>query len=238
VKNLLAMNRTNRELNHAAKHALCGVIVAGENGQIRCAGTLAACWLKKYFPETHLFDELPISLRNWLLQRKRRPHAYTIQKNADRLSITVIDERSKGPYCLILEEYLAPERPSPSDADTLTQREAEILSWAAQGKANWAIAKILNISPGTVRKHLQNVYRKLGVENRTAAALQAQQAFQPLIDELSALFNGSASPEFKRAAPLRDQIMEVKSDTGLTRIEPKRRPVKYARNNGRRRSRV
>jgi len=48
----------------------------------------------------------------------------------------------------------------------------------------------------------------------------------------------SANLEFERAALLRDQIMEVKSGTGLAKIEPKRRPVKYSRNAGRRRSRV
>jgi excinuclease ABC subunit B len=48
----------------------------------------------------------------------------------------------------------------------------------------------------------------------------------------------SANLEFERAALLRDQIMEVKSGTGLTKIEPKRRPIKYTRNAGRRRSRV
>ena len=48
----------------------------------------------------------------------------------------------------------------------------------------------------------------------------------------------SANLEFERAALLRDQIMEVKSGTGITKIERKRRPVKYTRNSGRRRSRV
>jgi len=48
----------------------------------------------------------------------------------------------------------------------------------------------------------------------------------------------SANLEFERAALLRDQIMEVKSGSGLSKIEPKRRPVKYTRNAGRRRSRV
>jgi excinuclease ABC subunit B len=41
--------------------------------------------------------------------------------------------------------------------------------------------------------------------------------------------------EFERAALLRDQIIEVKSDTGLTKIEPKRRPVKYSRRGTQRR---
>ena len=38
----------------------------------------------------------------------------------------------------------------------------------------------------------------------------------------------SANLEFEHAALLRDQIMEVKNGTGLTKIEPKRRPVKYS----------
>jgi len=48
----------------------------------------------------------------------------------------------------------------------------------------------------------------------------------------------SANLEFERAALLRDQIMEVKSGSGLSKIEPKRRRITYSRNAGRRRSRV
>jgi len=48
----------------------------------------------------------------------------------------------------------------------------------------------------------------------------------------------SANLEFERAALLRDQIMEVRSGVGIDKIEPKRRPVRYTRNAGRRRSRV
>jgi DNA-binding CsgD family transcriptional regulator len=52
----------------------------------------------------------------------------------------------------------------------LTAREREILGWVARGKTNPEIARVLWISPGTVRKHLENVYAKLGVHTRTAAA--------------------------------------------------------------------
>ena len=47
--------------------------------------------------------------------------------------------------------------------------------------------------------------------------------------------SASANLEFERAALLRDQIMEVKSGTGLTKIEPKRKPVKYSRGGTQRR---
>lgn len=52
----------------------------------------------------------------------------------------------------------------------LTLREAEVLRWLGQGKANRDIADILGLSPRTVNKHLEMVFAKLGVENRAAAA--------------------------------------------------------------------
>jgi DNA-binding CsgD family transcriptional regulator len=56
---------------------------------------------------------------------------------------------------------------------TLTSREAEVLHWIAGGKSDAQIGAILGVSPRTVHKHLQNLYAKLGVENRTAAAMRA-----------------------------------------------------------------
>lgn len=52
----------------------------------------------------------------------------------------------------------------------LTRREAEIAELVATGATNQQIAAVAGISPGTVRKHLENVYRKLGVTNRVAVA--------------------------------------------------------------------
>ena len=53
----------------------------------------------------------------------------------------------------------------------LTDREADVLLWLVNGKSNKDIAEILGISPRTVNKYLDHVYVKLGVENRTAAAM-------------------------------------------------------------------
>src|SRR5688572_13929990 len=57
--------------------------------------------------------------------------------------------------------------------DRLSERECEVLQWLAQGKSNGEIALLLDIRPATVKKHLANLYAKLGVENRHAAALLA-----------------------------------------------------------------
>ena len=55
----------------------------------------------------------------------------------------------------------------------LTPRAAEVLLWVAQGKANADIAAILGMSESTVKKHLVEIFEKLGVENRSAAGLRA-----------------------------------------------------------------
>lgn len=63
---------------------------------------------------------------------------------------------------LVLKEKLA-----------LTFREAEVLTWVARGKSSRDIGEILGLSPRTVNKHLEQIYAKLGVENRAAAATLA-----------------------------------------------------------------
>jgi DNA-binding CsgD family transcriptional regulator len=55
------------------------------------------------------------------------------------------------------------------DAELLTAREREIIELVAEGKQNTEVARLLWISPGTVRKHLENAYEKLGVHTRTGA---------------------------------------------------------------------
>jgi excinuclease ABC subunit B len=99
------------------------------------------------------------------------------------------------------------------------------------------------ITPQTVRRAVQESLHTI-LRGREIAASVIQEAggnfdltelLRELEDEMQ---QASANLEFERAALLRDQIMEVKNGTGLTKIEPKRRPVKYTRNSGRRRSRV
>ena len=55
----------------------------------------------------------------------------------------------------------------------ITPREAEVLLWVAQGKSNGDVAGILGMSEKTVKQHLGNIFSKLGLENRNAAAMRA-----------------------------------------------------------------
>jgi DNA-binding response OmpR family regulator/DNA-binding CsgD family transcriptional regulator len=56
---------------------------------------------------------------------------------------------------------------------SLTCRESEVLLWISRGKSNREIGEILAISPRTVNKHLEQIFVKLGVENRASAAARA-----------------------------------------------------------------
>jgi DNA-binding CsgD family transcriptional regulator len=59
-----------------------------------------------------------------------------------------------------------------TEAWPLTVREREVLRWLAAGKADRDIAALMDCSPRTVQKHLERIYVKLGVENRTAAVMR------------------------------------------------------------------
>jgi len=90
------------------------------------------------------------------------------------------DDRERGvlellrPFLVALRErFDLRNAAAPMVSNGLTEREAEILGWVARGKTNHEIAELLVVSPHTVRKHLENVYAKLGVHTRTAAVASA-----------------------------------------------------------------
>lgn len=74
----------------------------------------------------------------------------------------------------LLRPYLARLYRRAAALERLTARESEVLNWIACGKTDRQIAAILGISARTVQKHLQNLYPKLGVESRTAAAMRVR----------------------------------------------------------------
>jgi len=68
-----------------------------------------------------------------------------------------------------------PAEPKPEMLESLglTPREAESLFWVAQGKTNPELCVLLDVKLTTIKKHLESIYLKLGVENRTTAAAMA-----------------------------------------------------------------
>ena len=102
-------------------------------------------------------DRLPDEIAEWL--REQRQAASTEPLTVERGDESVVVQLVEG--SLLLKEQ--------RDVSRLTERESEILDLVAAGHTNAEIAETLWISPGTVRKHLENVYEKLEVHSRTAA---------------------------------------------------------------------
>ena len=77
-------------------------------------------------------------------------------------------------------QSLPPEKasrpPTRELPDSLTPREREVLRLLAPGRPNKEIAEILVVSPGTIKNHVQKIIRKLGVSDRTQAAIRAFEA--------------------------------------------------------------
>jgi excinuclease ABC subunit B len=129
-------------------------------------------------------------------------------------------------------------------ADQVTQSMEALISISEYRRAKqMEYNEKHGITPQTVRRAVQESLHTI-LRGREIAASVIQEAggdfnVTELLRELEQeMQEASANLEFERAALLRDQIMEVKSGTGISKIEPKRRPVKYSRHAGRRRSRV
>lgn len=83
---------------------------------------------------------------------------------------TLLLERQPGDGLSALPD----DRSRPQGVATrLTARQTEILGWIAAGKTDACVGELLGVSKRTVQKHLQNIYRQLGVSNRTGAVMRA-----------------------------------------------------------------
>ncbi len=127
-------------------------------------------------------------------------------------------------------------------ADTVTQSMQALISISEYRRAKqMEYNEAHGITPQTVRRAVQEslhtILRGREVESSVIREAGGDFSLTELLRELEEeMQQASANLEFERAALLRDQIMEVKSGTGLSKIEPKKRPVKYSRGGGRRRT--
>ncbi|HEY5758230.1 MAG TPA: response regulator transcription factor [Steroidobacter sp.] len=102
------------------------------------------------------------------------PRRSIIDVGSRRLEISVLSRIGPDELLFRLTELNAvAEEHMLQQALQLTSRESEVLVWVSRGKANREIGEILAISPRTVNKHLEQIFVKLGVENRASAAARA-----------------------------------------------------------------
>ncbi len=149
---------------HAAAHGvlrLSDLLTPRERSKLEYDATV---W------RTHGIDD---ALRVWLPAPAGRARSIYLERSGKRYT-----ERDRT-LLAVLRPHLvrmqinAESRRRMHGDDRLTAREAEVLGWVARGKTNAEISAALFISPLTVRKHLENIFEKLNVRTRTAAAAHA-----------------------------------------------------------------
>ena len=123
---------------------------------------------------------LPDPIPQWLEQaRKGKAGAKAMATipGHEQLRLQYMGTLGASEFLLRLAKDSGADTPAEFSTELgLTTREGEVLSWLSKGKTNRDIAQILGLSPRTVDKHLEQIYSKLGVENRTAAAAIAVNA--------------------------------------------------------------
>jgi DNA-binding response OmpR family regulator/DNA-binding CsgD family transcriptional regulator len=118
---------------------------------------------------------LPDPIPQWLNQAQQgtgsKAAAMASFSGDEQLRLQYMGKLGTNEFLLRLAKDTGADMPAEFSSELgLTTREGEVLSWLAKGKTNRDIAQILGLSPRTVDKHLEQIYSKLGVENRTAAA--------------------------------------------------------------------
>lgn len=165
---------------HAALDATGRFLLATDlSGRLLWSTPKARALLAELFPtQNERAASLPAELVEQLMRLRgegpRTVSSATMEIGPRRLEISVLSRIGPDELLFRLAEVgTRNDEQVLQRALSLTSREAEVLLWISRGKSNREIGEILGISPRTVNKHLEQVFVKLGVENRAAAAARA-----------------------------------------------------------------
>lgn len=123
-------------------------------------------------------SQLPQQLKNWLARNPMQGNALVISAPEREFSLILLGQSGPGEILLrLMPNQGLDESQLLREHLQLTQREADVLLWISRGKTNREMAQILEISPRTINKHLEQVFKKLQVDNRTSAARIALEVF-------------------------------------------------------------
>jgi DNA-binding CsgD family transcriptional regulator len=155
------------------------ITVRASDGKLMWQTPLARELLLAYYGTRA--PDAPQPVVDWLRRRLKEaqqqiePPRLTAELGTRRLTFRlhqqVGSEDEGGDWLIVMREVSdAAVIEAMSLSFKLTAREAEVMYWVVKGKINRDIADIVGASPATVKKHLERVFAKLGVETRTAAA--------------------------------------------------------------------
>ncbi|AEG94393.1 response regulator transcription factor [Ramlibacter tataouinensis] len=176
------------------------ITVRADDGRLMWQTPLARDLLLAYFGghPPHWPNLAPQAVTDWLRRsladanRQVEPPRLVVELGARRLTFRLHQQTGdggtgEGEWLIVMREVSdAAVVEAMSLCFKLTAREAEVLYWVAKGKINRDIADILGASPATVKKHLERILAKLGVETRTAAAAMALNRIRQLQPQFEA----------------------------------------------------
>jgi len=167
-------------VNQAVRESSAAIILLNSKGRVEVITPKAISLIGKYLGGHGLLgDVLPDLLQRWIARQEKQQvdpsevppprEPLIVQLKETQLAVRLFEHL--GEHLLFMKESSAV--PEGIDAFGLTRRESVVLLWISRGKTNKDIAAILGTSPRTIQKHVEHIFRKLGVETRTAAASKA-----------------------------------------------------------------
>lgn len=175
-KTLQQIKSRESHLQYALEQNRQGVVMINSDKKVFQKTEYSEKLLKEYFPN-HKQPGLPDALKDWINSYQVNfetafspPPPFIVEKENRKLYVKLLVNTQDKETTLLLEEK-SDQSERFQNLFGLTKRETEILSLISMGKSNPEIAALSNISRRTVHKHVEHILTKLGVENRTAAAL-------------------------------------------------------------------
>jgi DNA-binding response OmpR family regulator/DNA-binding CsgD family transcriptional regulator len=165
------------------------ITVRVSDGKLMWQTPLARELLQRYYGTAA--PQTPEAVLTWLRRQvataeqlaaqRTEPPRLSIEQGAKKLVFRLHQQTGDDDWLIIMrEESDETVIQAISLSFKLTAREAEVLYWVVKGKINRDIGDILGTSPMAVKKHLERVFAKLGVETRTAAAGMAMNRIRQL----------------------------------------------------------
>ncbi len=176
----MRVHLSNARKAKSARHALDitgrKIVAIDEHGDITWSTPQATKLLRQNGIHSENGEKVPWAVLAWILEIKKQSVTGGDQQLEYKSPGTIIIFRHlgvtpEGEFLLsVTDHQKGSDEKRLAEFFNLTMREAEVLLWTTHGKSNKEVAEILSLSPRTVNKHLEQIFSKLGVENRTAAA--------------------------------------------------------------------